>query len=76
MNAQAMTLEEIRNAGLDVLNERLGAVGAVRFIQQTETGWGDYTAEREQWLGNPGLAMLFDAIKATEKTRQDAVTRL
>jgi len=67
MNAQAMTLEEIRNVGLAVLNERLGAVGTVRFIQQTETGWGDYTAERGQWLGNPDLSMLFDAIKSTEK---------
>lgn len=67
MNAQAMTLEEIRNMGLDALNERLGAVGAVRFIQQMETGWGDYTAEREQWLGNPDLSTLFDAIKSAEK---------
>jgi hypothetical protein len=48
MNAQPMTLEQIRKVGLDLLNERLGAVDTVRFIQQTETGWGDYTAEREQ----------------------------
>ncbi len=67
MNAQPMTLEQIRKVGLDLLNERLGAVDTVRFIQQTETGWGDYTAEREQWLGNPDLAALFDEIKASEK---------
>ena len=67
MNAQPMTLEQIRKVGLDLLNERLGAVDTVRFIQQTETGWGDYTAEREQWLGNPDLATLFNEIKATEK---------
>ena len=66
MNAQPMTLEEIRKVGLDSFNERLGAVGTVRFIQQTETGWGDYTAEREQWLGNPDLSTLFDAIKTTQ----------
>ena len=67
MNAQPMTLEQIRKVGLDLLNERLGAVDTVRFIQQTETGWGDYTAERQQWLGNPDLAALFDEIKASEK---------
>ena len=64
MNAQPMTLEQIRKVGLDLLYERLGAVDTVRFIQQTETGWGDYTAEREQWLGNPDLGALFDEIKA------------
>jgi hypothetical protein len=67
MNAQPMTLDEIRKVGLDLLNERLGAVGAVRFIQQTETGWGDYTAEREQWLGNTDISTLFEAIKSAEQ---------
>ena len=62
-----MTLEQIRKVGLDLLNERLGVVDTVRFIQQTETGWGDYTAEREQWLGNPDLTTLFNEIKATQK---------
>ncbi len=67
MNAQPMTLEQIRKVGLDLLNERLGAVDTVRFIQQTETGWGDYTAERGQWLGNPDIDTLFNKIKATQK---------
>ena len=67
MNAQPMTLEQIRKVGLDLLNERLGAVDTVRFIQQTETGRGDYTAEREQWLGNPDIDTLFNKIKATQK---------
>jgi len=66
MNAQRMTLEDIRKVGLDLLNERLGAVGTIRFIQQTENGWGDYTTEREKWLGNPELLTLYDAIKATQ----------
>ncbi len=66
MNAQLMTLEDIRKVGLDLLNERLGAVGTIRFIQQTENGWGDYTTEREKWLGNPELSTLYDAIKASQ----------
>jgi len=27
----------------------------VCFLQQSEMGWGDYTKERHQWLGNPTL---------------------
>ena len=45
----AMTLNEIRREGLKVLAEKLGPVGMVRFLQQYETGHGDYTAEREAW---------------------------
>jgi hypothetical protein len=41
---------EIRQIGLEVLLERLGPVGMIRFLQQFETGYGDYTAERETWL--------------------------
>lgn len=65
MNAQTMTLDEIRRIGLETLNDRLGAVGTIRFIQQTETGWGDYTADREKWLGNPDLSTLFEKIKTS-----------
>ncbi|UJS23072.1 hypothetical protein [Thiothrix winogradskyi] len=56
MNAQVMTPNEIRRAGIQVLIQGLGAVGMVRFLQQSETGWGNYTKERSQWLGNPTLA--------------------
>jgi hypothetical protein len=45
-----MTPNEIRRVGLDALAQGLGAVGMVRFLQQSETGWGDYTADRSKWL--------------------------
>ena len=50
MNAQNMTPNEIRRAGLDALAQGLGTVGMVRFLQQSEAGWGDYTADRDKWL--------------------------
>ena len=56
MNANNMTPNEIRRAGLDALTQGLGAVGMVRFLQQSETGWGDYTADRGQWLENTTFA--------------------
>jgi hypothetical protein len=36
-------LVEIRRIGLQTLNDALGPVGMVRFIQQYENGSGDYT---------------------------------
>ena len=50
MNVQSMTLVQIRNAGLEALSRELGAVGMVRFLQQFETGKGDYSTERHTWL--------------------------
>jgi len=66
MIAQTMTLEQIRQAGIEILSNQLGCVGMIRFLQQSETGWGDYTKSREQWLDNPNLKELFDAIKNSE----------
>lgn len=44
------TLEEIRERGYDALKRELGVVDFVRFLQQFETGRGDYTRERGDWL--------------------------
>lgn len=63
MNAKAMSLNEIRRTGIQLLTQNLGAVGMVRFLQQSEMGWGDYTKEREQWLGNPSLSDIAAGIK-------------
>ena len=41
-------LMEIRKIGLQALKEALGPVGMVRFIQQYENGYGDYTKEKYQ----------------------------
>jgi hypothetical protein len=41
-------LSEIRKTGLQALREALGPVGMVRFIQQYENGYGDYTKEKYQ----------------------------
>ena len=41
-------LMEIRKTGLQALKEALGPVGMVRFIQQYENGYGDYTKEKYQ----------------------------
>lgn len=59
MNQQAMTQEEIRLVGIRILGEHMGPVGLIRFLQQSEIGHGDYTAERSRVLGDPTIAVLF-----------------
>ena len=43
---------DVRNAGMKVLREALEPVGMVKFIQQFDLGYGDYTEEnmRDQIL--------------------------
>lgn len=52
------TLDEIRRKGLEALARELGPLGMARFLQQFESGRGDYTAERDQWLGNDDVKEL------------------
>ena len=47
-----MTLNEIQRTGLEVLSRELGPVGMVRFLQTFETGEGDYSQQRHDWLDN------------------------
>jgi len=62
-----MIPETLRQAGLDALRRDLGAAGMARFIQLFETGKGDFTAERWQWLaGNANLKTLVEAIQGTK----------
>ena len=63
MGMQVQTLEEIRRAGLDALAKELGPVGMVRFLQQYETGHGDYSIDRHTWFGDQNVKNLVDQIR-------------
>ena len=39
---------EIRNVGIKALQEALGPVGMVKFMQQYDRGYGDYTMEKQE----------------------------
>ena len=69
MNAQTMTLEQIRLVGLQVLARELGPVGMLRFLQQFETGRGDYSAERHQLLGQADVQTLVEKIQQQREPR-------
>jgi hypothetical protein len=63
IDATSATLEEIRRLGVEALRRELGVVGMVRFLQQFETGHGDYTAERRAFAGQTGVRALADEIR-------------
>ena len=50
------TLDDVRREGLDALRERLGRADMIRFLQQFETGVGNYARERHQWVDATDLA--------------------
>ena len=74
MGHQVMTPVQIREKGLEALRQHLGVVGMVRFLQQTELGWGNYTEERQQWLGDPDVDEVAQQIQKANllKPRQPA----
>lgn len=45
-----MKLTEIRQQGYKALINALGVADTLRFLQQLNVGYGDYTKERHQWL--------------------------
>ena len=50
---------EIRNVGMQALENALGHIGMVKFIQQFEPGYGNYTPEK-----NETVDMTLDEIDA------------
>ena len=67
MKSQMMSLNQIRKVGIESLSQTLGPVGMVRFLQQFDTGSGDYTTERERWLGETTLN---DIVRDIEEGRR------
>ena len=50
MTTETLSLYQIRTVGFEALIKELGPAGAVRFIQQYETGRGNYTRDRRKLL--------------------------
>jgi hypothetical protein len=49
------SLDEVRQQGLEALRQRLGRADMIRFLQQFETGRGDYSQERHAWVDRLSL---------------------
>ena len=61
-----MTDEQILELGFKALVDKLGPVGMVRFIHQFQAGTGDYTKERQQWVGTSDVETLAKQIQQAE----------
>jgi hypothetical protein len=59
---------ELRRVGIDALVKALGPVGMARFLQQFDSGHGDYTAQRYAIPGNPTVDELMEEVT---RRRQD-----
>lgn len=63
MSIQTMNPAALRKAGLAAISKELGPLGMVRFLQQFETGSGNYTKERRQWLEKMEIKDIVSEIK-------------
>jgi hypothetical protein len=63
MIAKTSSAEEVRRAGLEALARDLGPVGMARFLQQFESGSGDYSETRHTLLGDADVLALSAAIR-------------
>ncbi|VEN73537.1 conserved hypothetical protein [Candidatus Desulfarcum epimagneticum] len=56
-------LYQIRQAGIEILNRELGPVAMIRFLQQYQRGYGDYSKERHEWIDQMSVSDIVDRIK-------------
>jgi hypothetical protein len=63
MSGATASQAELRRAGLEALARALGPVGMVRFLQQFETGSGNYSEERHALLDGTDVATLAAALR-------------
>ncbi|MDY6781860.1 MAG: hypothetical protein SW833_04790 [Cyanobacteriota bacterium] len=59
-----MTPVELNQKGFAALIAALGYVDAVRFIKQFDSGAGNYTRDRHQWLGTLSLEDIWAELQA------------
>ena len=63
-----MTPIELYRKGFKALVDALGYVNAIRFIRQFDSGSGDYTEERHQWLDQVTMDEILANIKKHQET--------
>ena len=64
MNAVIQPLSEVNQRARNILIQELGAVDAMRFLNQFQVGSGDYTAEREQLFKTDTVKSIVAGIRA------------
>ena len=67
MNVLKMTANQIHELGIEALLNKLGPVGTIRFLHQYETGKGNYSVDRQQWLTVPDVETLVNQIQQSRE---------
>ncbi len=67
MNMQTKPISEINRRATHILFTEMGVVDTIRFMNQFSIGQGDYTKDREKWLGDISLDNAISQIKAERK---------
>jgi len=63
----------VRNVGISALKKELGAVGAVYFLRQFSTGYGNYTAEREKTLEGITIDDIIKNVRELDKLKKEGI---
>ena len=61
---------EIQQTAFDVLHKQLGISNLIRFMQQYDKGYGNYTVDRDEWQKQYTVDSLFTEIEA-KKVKQN-----
>ncbi len=69
MSVAIRPLSEINRQATTVLAREMGIADALRFLNQFSSGSGDYTSERDQWLGNLFLEQITSEIETKRNRR-------
>ncbi len=69
MKAQQTNPAILRKLGVEALSKSLGPLGMVRFLQQYETGTGDYSKERDSWLKDIDIESIAVELKNRRKKK-------
>ena len=72
MNTETKPISEISRRATHILFKKMGVVDTIRFLNQFSIGQGDYTKEREKWLGDISMDDAITQIKAERNKAQPA----
>ncbi len=64
MNLNVHPIFEVNKKATHILFQQMGVVDTFRFFNQFTLGNGDYTKERQQWLGELTLKDIISDIKS------------
>ena len=67
MTTKAESVAQITATAITLLSRELGVVNTARFFNQFTTGFGDYTAVRDQILGDATVEEIVAEIKSQRK---------